>query len=158
MVQGRDPGGNARLICGVDSNVLIYSAVESMPEHRKVLSFFESRVLTGELNCAVSFPVLLEFIHITTDAKRFKPALTVEESIGIAAQYWNASDWQRLLPKSTTGARVFELLKKHKLGRNRLLDTYLAAMLLENGITALITCNTDDFAIFEEIRLIDPLA
>ena len=47
------------MICGVDANVLIYSAVESMPEHEEVLSFFEKRVLTGEVACAVSLPVLL---------------------------------------------------------------------------------------------------
>jgi len=47
------------VICGVDANVLIYSAVESMPEHEKVLSFFEKRVLTGEVACGVSLPFLL---------------------------------------------------------------------------------------------------
>jgi hypothetical protein len=34
------------LIFGVDANVLIYSAIQSMPEHKRVLSFFERRVLT----------------------------------------------------------------------------------------------------------------
>ena len=53
------------MICGVDANVLIYSAIQSVPEHGNVLSFFERRVLTGELTCAVTFPVLLEFVHIT---------------------------------------------------------------------------------------------
>lgn len=54
------------MICGVDANVLIYSAVESMPEHKNVLSFFEKRVLTGELTCAVSFPVTLT-LGLTAD-------------------------------------------------------------------------------------------
>jgi predicted nucleic acid-binding protein len=145
------------VICGVDANVLIYSAVESMPEHEPVLAFFKSRVLTGELKCAVTFPVLLEFVHITTDPRRFKPPLSVEESTGIAQQYWNAADWEQLLPKTTTGARAFDLLRRNKLGRKRLLDTYLAAALLDHGIPALITCNTADFRIFEGLKLIDPL-
>ena len=145
------------MICGVDANVLIYSAIESMPEHKRVLSFFERRVLTGELSCAVSFPVLLEFVHITTDSKRFKPALSMEESVAIAEQYWLAADWHPLIPKSTTGSRAFALLRNHRLGRKRLLDTYLAATLLDHGVTTLITCDTGDFNIFSDLQLINPL-
>jgi predicted nucleic acid-binding protein len=96
------------VICGVDANVLIYSAIESMPEHKRVLSFFERRVRSGKLSCAVSFPVLSEFVHITTDPKRFKPPLT-------------------------------------------------AATLIDHGITSLITCDTDDFKIFTQLQLINPI-
>ena len=127
-----NPGGITRLICGVDANVLICSAIESMPEHSKVFSFFERRILRGELNCAVTFPVLLEFIHITTDAKRFKPPLTLEGSLIIVEQYWNASDWRRLFPQPNTGTRALDLLRRYRLGRKRLLDTYFAATLLDN--------------------------
>ena len=145
------------MICGVDANVLIYSAIESMPEHRAVLSFFERRVLTGELTCAVTFPVLLEFVHITTDSRRFKPPLSLDESMAIAEQYWNASNWRRLLPSAGTGTRVLELLRRYQLGRNRLLDTYFAATLLEHGVTALITSDIKDFRVFSELQLINPL-
>ncbi len=144
------------MICGVDSNVLIYSAVESMPEYRSVASFFERRVLTGEITCAVTFPVLLEFVHITTDPKRFSPPLELEESVAIAEQYWNAANWRRLLPRRQTGVRTFELLRRHGLGRKRLLDTYLAATLLDHNVQTLLTCNTRDFQVFNELQLIDP--
>ncbi len=140
-----DSGGVARVICGVDANVLIYSAIESMPEHPKVLSFFERRVLTGELTCAVTFTVLLEFM--TTDPQRFRPPLTSKESLSIAEQYWNASDWRRLLPQPGTGTRTLDLFRRHRLGRKRLLDTYFAATLLDNGVSTLITCNSVDFGV-----------
>lgn len=145
------------MICGVDANVLIYSAIESMPQHRRVLSFFERRVLTGELTCAVTFPVLLELVHITTDPRRFNAPLALEEGIDLAQQYWNASNWRQLLPGSGTGTRAFDLLKRHRLGRNRLLDTYFAATLLDNGITSLITFDVKDFKTFSELELINPL-
>jgi len=145
------------VICGVDANVLIYSAVESMPEHKRVLSFFDRRVISGELSCAVSFTVLLEFVHITTDARRFKEPLSLEESMGMAEQYWHAANWHRLIPKSTTGSVALDLSRKHKLGRKRLLDTYLAATLIDNGIPALITCDTQDFKVFGRLQLINPL-
>ncbi len=144
------------MICGVDSNVLIYSAIESMPEHRAVISFFQRRVLTGEITCAVTFPVLLEFVHITTDPRRFGPPLELEESLAIVDQYWNAANWRRLIPRRQTGARTVELLRHHGLGRKRLLDTYLAATLLDHNIQTLLTCNTRDFQVFSELQLIDP--
>ena len=145
------------MICGVDANVLIYSAIESMPEHRRVRSFFERRVLTRDLTCAVTFPVLLEFIHITTDPRRFKPPLSLRESVDIAEQYWNASNWRQLLPQSVTGNRALDLLIRYSLGRKRLLDTYLAATLLDNGVTLLVTCDSKDFEVFRELELINPL-
>ncbi len=145
------------MICGVDANVLIYSAIESMPEHSKIISFFERRVLTGELTCAITFPVLLEFVHITTDPKRFKPPLTLKESLNIVEQYWNAISWRRLFPQPSTGTRALDLLRSYRLGRKRLLDTYFAATLLDNGVTTLITCDSTDFGVFEELHLINPL-
>jgi predicted nucleic acid-binding protein len=145
------------LICGIDANVLIYSAIESMPEHRRVLAFFDRRVLTGELTCAITFPVLLEFLHITTDPRRFSQPLTLAESLAIAEQYWNASNWRQILPQPGTGTRAISLMRRHHLGRNRLLDTYFAATLLDNGITSLITCDTKHFQVFRELSLLDPL-
>ena len=101
------------MICGVDAHALIYSAVESMPEHKAVLAFFERQVLTGELVCAVSFPILWEFIHVTTDPKRFKSPRALEESLDFAGQYWNAEGWSRLLPKASTGERALAMLRQH---------------------------------------------
>ena len=145
------------MICGVDANVLIYSAIQSMPEHKRVLSFFERRVLTGEITCAVTFQVILEFIHITTDPRRFDHPLTMAESTEIVEQYWRSTNWRQLTPQPGTGIRVLELLRQYSLGRKRLLDTYLAATLLDNGITTLITCDQSDFKIFEELETINPL-
>jgi predicted nucleic acid-binding protein len=146
------------MICGVDANVLIYSAVESMPEHERVRRFFENRVLTGELSCAITFQVLLEFVHITTDSRRFRDPLSVAESLQIAQQYWNAPNWRQLLPLTTTATRTFDLLRRYKLGRKRLLDTFQAATLMDHGIRSLITCDSADFRVFEELQLLNPLA
>ncbi len=145
------------MICGVDANVLIYSAVESMPEHTRVLSFFEERVLTGELACAITVPVLLEFIHITTDPRRFSSPLTVAESLDFAEKYWNAAGWHQLVPKAQTGSRTLALIREHRLCRKRLLDTHLVATLLDNNINALITCDPGDFAVFRQLQILNPL-
>lgn len=128
-----------------------------MPEHARVLSFFEHRVLTHELICALTLPVLLEFIHVTTDPERFRSPLTIGESLSLVEHYWNASDWRRLFPLAGTGSRTLELLRRYRLGRKRLLDSYLAATLLDNGVTALITCDPRDFEVFDELRLVNPL-
>jgi hypothetical protein len=68
-----------------------------------------------------------------------------DESIAIAEQYWQAANWHRMIPKPTTGSLAFSLLREHNLDRKRLRDTYLAATLLDNGITSLITCDVANF-------------
>ena len=75
----------------------------------------------------------------------------------MAEQYWNVSDWRQLLPQPSTSARTLDLLRRHRLGRKKLLDTCFAATLLDNEVTSLITCDSKDFSVFEELRLINPL-
>jgi len=122
-----------------------------------MLSFFEELVLTGEVSCAVSLPFLLQFIHITTDPRRFKSPLTIAESLDIAEQYWHAAGWHQLVAKAGTGSRTLALIREYRLGRRRLLDTYPVATLLDNDIKTLITCDPGDFAIFKQLHLINPL-
>ena len=47
-------------------------------------------------------------------------------------------------------------MQQHQLGRKRVLDTMLAATYRTAGITALLTLNAADFAVFEEFTCLGP--
>ena len=48
-------------------------------------------------------------------------------------------------------------MKKHKLGRKRVLDTALAATLVAAGVEHLITGNAADYSVFRDLQLIEML-
>jgi hypothetical protein len=53
-------------------------------------------------------------------------------------------------------AQTLEWMRRHKLGRKRILDTHLAAVLYTNGATRLLTSNPADFALFTVLQTVTP--
>ena len=51
---------------------------------------------------------------------------------------------------------ALHLLERHRLGRKRIADTLLAATLLRHGVNSIVTCNPSDFAVFNDLEVIDP--
>ncbi len=47
-------------------------------------------------------------------------------------------------------------MRQWKLGRKRILDTQLAAILHTNGVRRLLTSNPADFAVFNVLQVITP--
>ncbi len=45
-------------------------------------------------------------------------------------------------------------MRLYKLGRKRILDTHLAAILQSNGVRRLLTSNLADFALFDALEVI----
>jgi hypothetical protein len=47
-------------------------------------------------------------------------------------------------------------MRQYNLGRKRILDTHLAAVLYANGVTRLLTSNPADFAVFNSLQIATP--
>jgi hypothetical protein len=47
-------------------------------------------------------------------------------------------------------------MREHQLGRKRILDTHLAAILYTSGVTRLLTSNPGDFSIFQVFETVTP--
>ena len=47
-------------------------------------------------------------------------------------------------------------MREHRLGRRRILDTHLAAVLYTQGVQRLLTSNPSDFAVFGVIETVVP--
>lgn len=142
---------------GVDTNVLVYTHIGGLPHHPPVRRFMESRAaMQGTVLCLTP-RVLNEFVHIVTDPRRFDAPLTVDQALQVARGYGGRSNVQILAENEESMVLAWELMQTHRLGRNRLADTFIAATLLSAGVTDLVTCNVDDFRIFEALTLHDPL-
>ena len=140
----------------VDTNVLVYAHIAATEHHQGVRNYL-TKLLARDDNTLVLTPIVLhEFVHIVTDSKRFDPPVTMSEALAITRLYLARSNVEVLSIDVKALQRALELLERYQLGRKRIADTLVAATCLQNNIATFLTCNTSDFTVFDELKLIDP--
>ena len=141
---------------GADTTFLIQLEIQEMPEHARAHDLLQRSVLDAGEQLALVPQVLVEFIHVVTDARRFLRPLAIENAITKARFWWNAREVRHIYPTAESTSLCLDWLTKYGLGRKRLLDTQLAAALWTAGISRILTSNARDFSIFGVFDLIQP--
>lgn len=124
--------------------------------HAEALHVLNDLLARGD-RVALAPQVLAEFVHVVTDTRRFQQPFPMETALDKSERWWNAAETDQVFPTSVAVARFHEWMRRHKIGRKRVLDTLLAATYCVAGVTSLLTLNGGDFAIFSEIACV-PLA
>ena len=138
----------------IDTDFLVRLSVKEHAHRAEALTIRDKHLDEGD-KFAIAPQVLNEFIHVVSDSRRFTAPLDMSEALNIAKFWWEADETIPLLPESESVSRFFAMMKTHKLGRKRILDTSLASQCVHAGITHLITSNVRDYRIFPEITLIE---
>lgn len=141
---------------GVDTNSLIYLELKEMPLHSATHELLRREALDSGEPLALGPQVLAEFIHVATDPRRFQRPLSMAEAIQRATFWWNAREVQRIYPTAESTRLFLEWMARHALGRERLLDTQLAAMLHVAGVRRIMTGNRRDFEIYGVFEILAP--
>ena len=141
----------------LDTNVLVYATIPAFPEHEDVRRYLLSQLRQPEVRLAVTPNILHEFVHVTTDGRRFDPSLKMSEALEVARRFLNGRNIECLSITAAHLQRAIEMLEKYSLGRKRIADTLMAATLLDNDVPEIITCNSKDFSVFDGLTVIDPL-
>lgn len=76
--------------------------------------------------------------------------------IDLALELWGSPEVDRIVPDAAVVERALGLLRAHRLGRKRILDTVLAATLEGAGVKQLATFNPDDFGTFPFLAVTVP--
>jgi predicted nucleic acid-binding protein len=147
----------SRTTLGVDTDTLVHWAMGDAPHHAAVRRCFEREVRRG-CRLGLTLQVLREFLHVTTDARRFEHPLAMPDALRLSLELWTGQEVERLLPAAGDHDRLCELMAQLELGRRRILDTALAVTLESAGVTRLATLNGRDFAIFPFLAVVDPTA
>lgn len=141
---------------GIDTNVLVLIELQEIPQHGAAQALFRREVLERGEVVALAPQLLTEFIHVVTDARRFKKPLTMEEALERADAWWNMREVTHVFPTTASTALFLQWLKTHGLGRKRLLDTHLAATYWASNVHRIMTHNPRDFSIFGGFELLVP--
>ncbi len=142
----------------VDTNVLIYAHLASFPEHARAKHYLQTLLSDPESALVVTPIILHELVHVVTDGRRFDEPVKIEEAIALARLYLNRTNVECLDVGASSLERALALMERYALGRKRIADTLLVATLLDHGVNELVTCNESDFAVFEELTVVNPIS
>lgn len=142
------------MILAVDTDVLVSWALAGADRHAEARKLLEQEIAWRGQRLGLTAQVLYELMHVATDRRRFTRPLPMEEAVELAQGLWNAPEIERITAPAGVLDRAVELLRRHRLGRKRILDTALAATLEAAGVSRLATWNTRDFEPFGFLDLV----
>ncbi len=103
---------------------------------------------------ALAPQTLAEFLHVVTDGKRMPSPLPMSEALQRAEHWWQAAEVIRVFPDGPSVTEFLAWIRRHALGRKRLLDTMLAALMAQAGVTRIVTNNGQDFRGFSRFEIV----
>jgi predicted nucleic acid-binding protein len=140
---------------GLDCNILVQLAMADHAANGQTVTAVEAETQKGEKLVIPPF-VVAEFLHVTTDARRFTPPLTMVEAIDWIEEFLKNPSVRVLEPSQASLDQTLRWMRQFTLGRKRILDTQLAATLQCSGVRRLLTSNPDDFAVFGALETVTP--
>jgi predicted nucleic acid-binding protein len=141
---------------GLDTTFLIQHDTHGAPFHDWARSYLRTRVFEKGHALGLCPQVLAEYIHVITDANRFEQPLSVAEALARAETWWTLEGIRRVLPVESSVMLFLEWMKRHRLGRKRVLDTLLASTYASNGFHCILTTDETGFGVFPDITVLKP--
>ena len=140
---------------GLDTTFLIEAEVAGHPHHVWARAELDAILTRGD-SIAIAPQVLAEFIHVVTDPKRFSQPLTSEQALARADDWWQSAEVTHVFPNDDSCRLFLEWMRKHGLGRKRILDTLLAATYYAHGIRSILSSNARDYTVFDCFAVTHP--
>ena len=122
----------------VDTNILVFATQTTSPRYQRARD-----ALARAMPLAISAQVLREFYAVTTHP-RFAPHPV--EPVRFAADIKRFSANFTILPESDASfERLMILIDRHRIVGRAVHDANIAATMLANGVTRILTDNAADF-------------
>jgi predicted nucleic acid-binding protein len=140
---------------GLDCNILVQLALADHQANTVTVAVVQAEVKSGG---RLVFPPLVinEFLHVITDARRFSPPLTMVEALDWVENFLGHPAVNLIEPTPESLRQTLRWMRQFDLGRKRILDTHLAAVLLTAGVRRLLTSNPRDFTVFGIFEIVTP--
>jgi hypothetical protein len=133
---------------GLYTTVLLTHEIKEAAGNEAIRAQIRTDCRSGHSLFAISPQVLQEFVHVATDPRRFKIPLTMDHALERSRFWWESAEVVQCHPGAKAWEQAWTWMEKFRLGRKRILETYLAATYHKCGIKRLATANTLDFAVF----------
>lgn len=140
----------------VDTNILVYAAESSFPEHQRSRDCLETWRGRAEA-WYITWNIVYEFVRVTTHPKVFVRPWSAASAWGFVEALLASSGLRVLVATDSherVGARVIEEIPD--LRGNLIHDAHTAVLMREHGVRRIYTRDTD-FHRFPFLEPVDPL-
>jgi predicted nucleic acid-binding protein len=139
----------------LDCNILVQLALADHPANVATVTAVQAETQSGR-RLIVPAMVIDEFLHVVTDERRFKPPLAMIEALDWMESFLANPAVSVLEPSAASARQMLHWIRQFDLGRKRILDTHLVAVLHAAGVGRLLTSNPGDFSVFGVLEIISP--
>ena len=141
----------------VDTNVLLYAAESSFPDHEDCRRRLE-RWRATEAAWFVTWSIIYEFLRVSTHPRVFAKPWSIHAAFDFVEAVLAAPGLELLGETDRHAAVAREVLRDVPGLRGRVVhDTHTAVLMREHGVSRICTRDTD-FRRFPFLEVIDPLA
>lgn len=138
----------------IDANILLYASDTSSDRNKKAVSFLQ-KCASGSEAFYLAWPTVMAYLRIATHPKIFTNPLSPTDAHHNMAQLLSLSHCRVVDAGADFWANYKSLAAEYHPSGNLVPDLYLAAILKQNGIKRLYTCDRD-FRRFEFLDVLDP--
>lgn len=139
----------------IDTNILLYSLNEDVPEHQGASSFVEECAVRDDI--AICELVLVELYQLLRNAAVVARPQDAPEAAEICQTFRRNPQWA-LIESAPVMDEVWRVAARPGIARRQVFDARLALTLLHHGVNELATRNVAHFAGFGFTRVWDPIA
>lgn len=140
----------------VDVNVLLYASDESCPEHAIARSTLEALAAGPEI-VYLFWPTVSAYLRLATHAAIFTQPLSLDEAIGNIEALLARPNIRTAGEGDAFWRRFRTAVDDARPGGNLVPDAHLAALMLEHGVSTIVTRDRD-FRRFPHVTIEDPFA
>jgi uncharacterized protein len=139
----------------VDANLLLYAEDSLSPHHEAARTWWDAQ-LSGLQAVGLSWPVMVAFVRIGTNARLHRRPLTLVEATERVGSWLNQPCVQVVSPTEQHWPIFLKLLRTGNATGNLVSDAHLAALAVEHNC---VLCSTDaDFARFKGLKWKNPIS
>ncbi len=139
----------------VDANLLLYAHDRSSPVHEPARRWL-TEALVGLEPIGLSWPTLLAFLRIATNAKIFQDPFSIQEAVSIVDDWLSQPNIHVLSAREDHWAVLRDLLLEAGATAKLVMDAHLAALAIEHD--AVLLTRDGDFDLFREVKIRNPFA
>ncbi len=138
----------------LDVNLLLYSQMNSMPEHVQANAWLQRQFDSG-MRIGLPWDSLLGFVRLASNPRMFLRPLPVTAGWQQVRVWLGASAVWIPEPTERHVEVLDDLFESARIGTRDVMDAHLAALAIEHG---LVLCSNDTgFARFAKLRWLNPL-
>ncbi len=138
----------------LDTNILVYAANRSCPEHKRAYALVEE-LLSKPAEWIISDQVLFEYMRALCSRAIFSSPVSKDKAIKAVHDFRTRSGASYCAYDATMFEQVLELHKKTQ--RDHVFDIVLAVTLKQNGVRQFFTRNIKDFNDLGLPEVINPI-